>query len=165
MQVLHFGSYKEANAIITKYNLDFIDLADITGYDIEEKDKRIRYSKIAGVSLPYLDNSFDLINVYKIIHHIKPHLFYHFLDELYRCCRKWLVICDFSAGLIYDDGTPEALDIAHGDICRYKDKTYYRKHEEIKRLLEGKFKCVGYKIDYTFKYISVYEKIEYNNPI
>ena len=28
------------------------------------------------------------------------------------------------------------------------------------KLLEGKFKCVGYQIDYSFKYIAVYQKIE-----
>jgi ubiquinone/menaquinone biosynthesis C-methylase UbiE len=117
---------------------------------IKEKNnsKKLKVVTFNGEKLPFPDNSFDIVAVYSVLHHIPNYLYG--IGEMIRVIKP--------GGLIYiDHEANENKWIDNEKLKEYYSLAKYNKYEEILRLIKtGKF--------ITSKFITSYFKKRFINP-
>ena len=51
-----------------------------------------------GVNIPFPDNSFDMITIYSVLHHVHPSIMELFIANICRVASKYILIKDYNAG-------------------------------------------------------------------
>jgi 2-polyprenyl-3-methyl-5-hydroxy-6-metoxy-1,4-benzoquinol methylase len=171
MRILDFGGAngKIADAIGQEYKMT-VDICDVHRADYAIKSDRIKYEQVLNNKLPYAENQFDVITCFMVLHHISPNDIQKIVSELYRCCKRYILIQEHNC----DNDMQYILNILHGlYIFVYKDEDYdelksmgeyqawYKSAGQFDALFHGKFKLV--KRFYTNKvqenFVAIYEKI------
>lgn len=171
-KVLDFGGSNGsiAAAIAKYYKIETVDIVDVHRPEYAVKDSHIKYKQISNNKLPYANDTFDVITCFMVLHHISPNDIAACIEEIHRCCKKYLLIQEHDCS----DDMKYILDILHGlYIFVYKEDDYekinqmseyhawYKSAGQFDSLFHDKFKLV--KRFHTNKvqknFVAVYEKV------
>jgi ubiquinone/menaquinone biosynthesis C-methylase UbiE len=171
--VLDFGGANGliADAIAKEYKMPVVNITDIHEQSFLVDSRLIKYSRNIDEKLPYADNQFYLITAFMVLHHIEPQALNRIINELYRCCNRYLLIQEHDC----DRDMKYILDILHGmymyvfktddygkmdSFAQYK--AWYKSAAQFDKILSGKFVLLNRfhtnKVQNNF--VALYEKIK-----
>lgn len=133
--VLDFGG---GTSIATKAFRDDGKIA--TCYDLQDKSclypQWFTKGRPDSIQLPFVDNSFDLVFSHMCFHHIPSEFHFILISELYRVCKKYVVIVE------EDPGRMSICRWCNGNLL-YDRARYHKTKQEWEKLLHVKGKQCG----------------------
>lgn len=134
-------------------------------YHFCDKQGDDRFQLYDGKNIPYPDESFDLLTLYSVIHHIEDDDFYTLLKDIYRVTKKYVFIKDVNLDKDFKRDLYDIQHILYEDVLYTQGESYRNEtvtFNKTKKAFERNgFKLIKSEFLYNFNgtYYALFEKV------